>query len=412
MKRFRVYTIIVLLTFLTLAWQPLSASAKEKAGQPKAAFVRDGGLWLKVNDNESRIDRGNPINDIAWSADGKLLAYVKPGKGAWIYDTETKRGKQVFAGLASNLRWSPAANLLAFQDDGILNVVDAAGPLPKSFANVTGGVGSYAWDPDGQSFLVSTSSHLTPAGWTDIQIYKVPVTENFDTTKSALFYTIPNDPGQLFAVGTTTFKWSADGRWIAFIAFPTASLSMDSNSLCLLSADGRTFRKIDDMLGHVNWFQWAPEGALLGYIGGQGRFYSEPKQLRLYDPSAPDRTLSLTPQGMLDTGFTWQSPALLTVSRSKAAGNTEITFQFPMSSLVNQSAGNPADARTITKPPHGLGDAQPQYLPANRQIAWLRTNGKGGGDIWLADADGRNQRLWVRGVNGEYAVYVGTSPKG
>ncbi|RAV18936.1 PD40 domain-containing protein [Paenibacillus contaminans] len=407
MKRLRISTLFVMLIVFAIVEAASAPAASAKPEAPKAAFVRDGSLWLKTSRNETPVDRGQSFSDIAWSADGKLLAYVKQKQGAWIHNTETGKKEQVFTSNVRHLHWSPKASLLAFQDESILDVVDATGPAPKPFTNVTGGVGSYVWEPEGQGFLVSTGAQLTPAGWSDVKLYKVPLTENFDASKSKLFYTIPNPPGELFAVGTTTFKWSADGRWIAFIAFPTASLAMDANSLCLLSADGRSFRKIGDMLGHEDWFQWSPEGSQLAYVGGQGRFYAEPKELILYDPAAPGVSVTLTPKGMLDIGFAWQNPAILTVSRGKALGNMGSAFHFPMPGLVNQSAASPTDARAITKPPRGLGDIRPQFLRSSGRLVWQRTNGKGGGDLWLADANGRNQRLWIRSVNGEYAVYGG-----
>lgn len=402
---------------LFLLFLPAWAASAEKAPALQAAFVRDESLWLKTGDKEEKLahsKQGETFSDLVWSADGKQLAYKRhaengqdPNGSVWIYNAETSGSKQVYAGDASNLQWAPAESLLAFQDASILNVVDASGDVPKPFGNVTGGVGNYAWEPGGKSFLVSMSARLTPGGWSDVQLYKVPLDANFDPGKATLFFTLRNAPsGSLFAVGTSTFKWSADGRWIAFIAVPTASLSMDANTLCTLSSDGRTFRKVDEMLDFPEWFGWSPHSGKLAYIGGPGRFYAPPKQLKLFDPAAPGQTATLTPKGKLDIGFAWLDKPELIVSRAKAAGGSASQFHYPFPALVRQSAAAPGDSRSITMPSKRHGDSNPLYMPGSGKLVWLRTNGSGSGNLWSADANGKSQQQWIIGIQGAYAVHV------
>ena len=40
------------------------------------------------------------------------------------------------------------------------------------------------------------------------------------------------------------------------LAVPTASWSADSNTLCLVRADGSRFEKVDQMLLNTQWFKW------------------------------------------------------------------------------------------------------------------------------------------------------------
>ena len=55
-------------------------------------------------------------------------------------------------------------------------------------------------------------------------------------------------------------------------ASPTASLAMDSNTLCVISSKGTHFRTLGNMLWFKDWMKWAPSANQLAYISGEGRF--------------------------------------------------------------------------------------------------------------------------------------------
>ena len=65
------------------------------------------------------------------------------------------------------------------------------------------------------------------------------------------------------------------------LAVPTASWSADSNTLCLVRADGSRFEKVDQMLLNTQWFKWAPANNILAYIEGSGRVALENKHLKV-----------------------------------------------------------------------------------------------------------------------------------
>ncbi len=71
-------------------------------------------------------------------------------------------------------------------------------------------------------------------------------------------YALPNEHDDFLALVASGFKWSPDQKWISFLAVPTASWSADSNTLCLVRADGSRFEIVDQMLLNTEWFKWAP----------------------------------------------------------------------------------------------------------------------------------------------------------
>ena len=102
------------------------------------------------------------------------------------------------------------------------------------------GVSDFEWFPNGKEFIVSSQSSLRPTGWGPIPLYRIPVDANLAKDKIKPFYTIRTNETDLFAIGTNYFKWSSDGKWVSFLAIPTASWSMDSNTLCVISSKGTT----------------------------------------------------------------------------------------------------------------------------------------------------------------------------
>ena len=93
-------------------------------------------------------------------------------------------------------------------------------------------------------------------------------------------FTIPVRDNEFF-ISTSQFKWSYDQKWISFLLIPTASLSADANTLCLLSQDGQVIRRAGEMLNDEKWFKWAPSERSLGYVKGVGREANLHKQTEI-----------------------------------------------------------------------------------------------------------------------------------
>ncbi|TMV48395.1 translocation protein TolB [Paenibacillus mesophilus] len=364
-----------------------SAEADRAEFVLKAAFIRNGDLWLKLNGaDEQPVTKDGKAAAPKWSHDGKFVAYAagEQANDIWVYSLESKRQLHVYSG-GANYEWAPDKNRLAFQIDGILNYADVSPEQVDPFVNVTPGISNYSWLPNGNGFLVSSSAQLLPTGWTDVKLYLVPADANMDPGKAKLLFTLPPQSGSFFAVGTSGFKWSPDGKWISFLAIPTASLSADSNTLCVLSSDGKTFRKVDEMLHYEEWFDWAPGQNMLAYIGGIGRFAIENKQLRIKEFPVIQR-VPYTPKGYADRGFTWEGDRFITVSRSKESEWSNDAALRPLPALYRIDIHR-NDQKQITSPPDHNGDFQPTYLAAGKKLAWVRSD-RERADAWISNGDG------------------------
>lgn len=180
-------------------------------------------------------------------------------------------------------------------------------------------MGDYAWYPDGKNFLVSSEAHLFPTGWTGAQLYEVQKDAHMNPHKMKHLYALPNEHDDFLALVASGFKWSPDQKWISFLAVPTASWSADSNTLCLVRADGSRFEIVDQMLLNTEWFKWAPSKNILAYIEGSGRVALENKHLKIKElPALQQQTF--TPKGYVDWDFTWKNDNVIIVSRAKEGG--------------------------------------------------------------------------------------------
>ncbi len=243
----RILLIIILISF--------NVAAKAFAEVPlTAAFIRDHQLWIKEGDKEIQLTTGRYVHSLQWSKDGRFIAYLdgdeRGGKTyLFIYDLKEKENYQPYPSLETrNFQWSPIANQLAYKSGGVLNVTKTQNGRPKGFENVSLGVSDFAWFPNGKEFIVSSQSKLLPTGWEPVHLFKVPVDANLDTNKIKPFYTIQTNTTDLFAIDAEYFKWSFDGKWVSFLATPTASWSNDSNTLCVLSSAGDHFQVVGKML--------------------------------------------------------------------------------------------------------------------------------------------------------------------
>ncbi|GAA3401318.1 TolB family protein [Paenibacillus hodogayensis] len=369
----------------------------------QAAFVRKGDLWLKLGGEETQITHGARAQTPKWSADGKFVAYAAGDRAGdiWVYSLESKRQLQVYSG-GSHYEWAPEGHRLAFTIDSILNYADVRPEKVEPFRNVTGGTGNYSWLPDGSGFLVSSTASLLPNGWTSVQLFEVPVDAGMDPRKTKRLFTLPAQSDTFFAVGTSVFRWSPDGKWISFIAVPTASWSADSNTLCVLATDGKTFRQVDKMLRYPAWFRWAPDRNRLAFIAGEGRFAIHNKRLKIASFPA-DTPPSYTPEGYADRDFAWESERFITVSRSKEGEEGSGTVLKPLPALVRIDLRSNVQ-KPIREPPPQQGDYAPVWLPSHGKLAWVRSGGEQA-EAWLARGDGSNASRAIAGIDAASFYY-------
>ncbi|WP_406903761.1 TolB family protein [Bacillus cereus] len=363
----------------------------------KVAFIRHHNLWIKVDGKEKQLTKGENITGPKWSHDGEWLAYVKGEKQNILELYRLKDGKKVtpFHSEASNYQWSPTENIIAFIFTGTLNTFDVE-KKNADFENVSAGVGDYAWYPDGKNFLVSSEAHLLPTGWTGAQLYEVQKDAHMNPHKMKHLYALPNEHDDFLSLVASGFKWSPDQKWISFLAVPTASWSADSNTLCLVRADGSRFEIVDQMLLNTEWFKWAPSKNILAYIEGSGRVALENKHLKIKELPALQQN-TFTPKGYVDWDFTWKNDNVIIVSRAKEGGFETLPEKRPFPSLYEINSTSDKQYQ-ITKSSNKQGDYHPIFMKKSNQLIWIRSDRKKA-NIWIAHSDGKHEKKWIENVD-------------
>ncbi|WP_144514150.1 eIF2A-related protein [Bacillus thuringiensis] len=392
MKRLMVSGSVVLFMFLC----SITITSAEN-NSVKVAFIRHHNLWIKVDGKEIQITKGEYITGPKWSYDGEWLEYVKGKKQSILELYRLKDGKKVtpFHSEASNYQWSPTENIIAFIFTGTLNTFDVE-KKNADFENVSAGVGDYAWYPDGKNFLVSSEANLLPTGWTGAQLYEVQKDAHMNPHKMKHLYALPNEHDDFLALVASGFKWSPDQKWISFLAVPTASWSADSNTLCLVRADGSRFEKVDQMLLNEQWFQWSPSKNILAYIEGSGRVALENKHLKVKELPALQQNI-FTPKGYVDWDFVWKNDRVIIVSRAKEAGIETPPEKRPLPSLYEVDSTSNAQHQ-ITKKTNKQGDYHPIFMKKSNQLIWIRSDRKKA-DVWLAHKDGKQEKKWIENID-------------
>ncbi|MFD0696788.1 TolB family protein [Paenibacillus sp. GCM10027628] len=388
----KVTLLLAISMFASAGAASVQASKPEK--QLTAAFVRNGDLWIKTGETEKQLTKGETIRYPKWSFDGKWIAYTRGEneKELWVWNVPTGETRLVRSGVDKNYQWAPTRDHLAFEQDQQLYEVDPAAPEKPDL--VVQDISNFSWLPDGSGFLASSGAKLLPDGWTPVRILKIPLTAKGDPSRFETLYVLPKQSDAFFAVGTSVFKWSATGQWIAFLATPTASLSADSNTLCTLSSDGSQFKTIGQMANNDQWFQWADEGETLAYIGGPGREGTSNKQLKVTNvPQAAP--IVYTPAGYVDVSFTWVDSRTMIASRAKEAEWTGDTAKRQLPFLV-QVKLNKQRQKQLTSNSHVYGDFNPISLPFQR-LAWVSSD-RSTAKVTLAGRSGHHAVTWIENL--------------
>ncbi|KQL54413.1 translocation protein TolB [Heyndrickxia shackletonii] len=390
---FLLMIIIFSFTFNTYAEAPL-----------KAAFIRDHQLWIKENDRERQLTKGLNVSSPKWSNDGRFIAYLAGDELGektylYVYDTRKKENYQPYKTIqTSNFKWSPVSNQLAYNAGGVLNITKTKNGRPEGFENVSLGTSDFEWFPDGKNFIVSSQSNLLPTGWEPVRLFKVSVDANLNKNKIKPFYTIQTDPDDLFAISADYFKWSTDGKWVSFLAMPTASWSNDSNTLCVLSSKGDHFQVIGKMLWYENWIKWAPTKNQLAFISGEGRFFVENKNTTITDIPTIHERKEYTPKGYVDLDLEWLSLDKVIVARAKENKEWKegpVPTMFTSLYVINIKSG---EQKQITFPNHNRIDDFPQVIDS--KITWYRKTEKSKqGDVWIKDGISSPEHLWLKRVD-------------
>ena len=392
--------ILLLLTFICFHFS-IIASAEAPL---TAAFIRDHQLWLKQGVQEIQLTKNRYVYSPKWSYDGRFIGYIdgdeKGGKSdLFIYDTKENGSYQSYVRVVtSDFKWSPNQNQLAYNDQGLLNVTKIKNGRPQGFENVSLGVSSFEWFPNGKEFIVSSQANLLPTGWGPIPLYKIPVNANLDSDKIKPFYTIQTKEPDLFGINADYFKWSFDGKWLSFLMIPTASWSMDSNTLSVLSSQGQHFQAVGKMLEVKDWFKWAPAGNQLAYISGEGRFFVENKKMTIAEMPTVKQQKEYTPTGFVDLDLEWLNNDLVIVSRAKENKDWKegpVPTMFTSLYTINIRTG---EQKQITFPRKNEIDEDPQVVGS--YITWFRKRAEQNqGDVWVKNVVNGQEYIWLKDVD-------------
>ncbi|WP_168735842.1 alpha/beta hydrolase [Cohnella fermenti] len=408
--------VVPLLPLFARGIEPTAAAASSPSSprveEPEAAFVRDGNLWRADGSKEKLLARGPNARNPRWSADGRWIAFAKGepgGEELWLIGKEGGEEKRISASGGSNFQWSPAGSRLAYQEETRLRwLTVAADSVQVAGSNTAGaidGVGNYGWLPDGSGFIVSSVPAHLEDEWAPIRISTVTLAH---PDRLRPLYAIPSATGSDFAVGTGRFKWSSDGRWVAFQAVPTASMSADSNSLCVLSADGGTFRRVGRMVRNEAWFGWAPGHAALAFIAGEGRESTSNKRLTIvHVPSFQSSVY--TPDGYADRDFSWEGDDRIVVSRSVESEWTADPAKRPFPFLARVGLRDRRQS-VLTPRASSYGDYDPVAIPAipampSGRLAWVRSDRKSDSRVLLGNGDARRSSVWIPKLDMAPAFY-------
>jgi hypothetical protein len=369
-----------------------------------AAFIRDHQLWLKQGEDEIQVTKGQNVYSPKWSYDGRFIAYIdgdEQGEKSqlFIYDTKANESYKPYVTIqTSNFKWSPIKNQLAYTSGGVLNVTKTEDGRPQGFENVSLGVSDFEWFPNGREFIVSSYANLLPTGWGPVQLFRIPVDANLNVEKMKDFYTIPNNTSDLFGISADYFKWSFDGKWVSFLATPTASWSNDSNTLCVLTSQGEQFQLIGNMLGYKDWMKWAPSANQLAYISGEGRFFVENKKSKIAEMPSAVQQREYTPKGFVDLDLEWFTPDKVIVARAKENKEWKegpVPTMFTALYAINIKS---EEQQQVTFPKKNELDVDPQVVESH--LTWLRRKEKENkGNVWIKDSLTSQENIWLKNVD-------------
>ncbi|MED3552592.1 translocation protein TolB [Cytobacillus praedii] len=392
--------ILLLLTLICFHF-PMNASAEALL---TAAFIRDNQLWIKKGGQEIQLTKDRYVYSPKWSFDSRFIGYIDGDeKGGtsdlFIYDTREKESYQPYVRVeTSDFKWSPNKNQLAYNDHGLLNVTKIKNGRPQGFENVSLGVSGFEWFPNGKEFIVSSQSNLLPTGWGPIPLYKIPIDANLAKDKMMPFFTIQTKEPDLFGIDADYFKWSSDGKWVSFLVVPTASWSMDSNTLCILSSQGKHFQAVGKMLGFNDWFKWAPSANQLAYISGEGRFFVENKNMTIAEMPTSKQQKEYTPKGYVDLNLEWLAKDLVIVARAKENKEWKegpVPTMYTSLYAINLKTG---EQKQISFPRENELDENPQVVGS--YLTWFRRKAEHNkGDVWVKNAVNGQEHIWLKNVD-------------
>ncbi|MDQ0268183.1 hypothetical protein [Cytobacillus purgationiresistens] len=385
----------IITLILTLLLNSTVISAEKQT--LSAAFIRNQQLWLKIDDIEQVLTKDEQIRSPKWSFDGEWIAYLKSIPHSndypmyegqlWAYHIKSHKHIKITEKSNSNFQWSPAENTIAYQNNNVLSIISVTRLIPQLIHK---NAINYSWLLDGSGLLTSSKKNENKV-FSDIVLNKI-LFDYYGNMQKKLFYTIHVGKDE-YLYGTSQFKWSFDEQWIAFQLTPTASLSADSNILCVIDNEGKSLRKIGEMLNYQEWFQWAPHSLYLAFIQGSNRIATINKRLAIHHVYA-NETHHYTQEDMAIRDLFWLNNTQLFISQSFSSKWVSVPKR-PLPSIFLTNIYRD-ELLTVTSPPLHKGDFFP-YFEDRSGLIWIRTN-RLKGDVYRMEKDPIEQK-WIEGLD-------------
>lgn len=224
-----------------LAWSP-DGKVLATGGEDRTLRLWDIGSGRTLHTMEGHA---GTVRQIAWQPDSKALASTaERDNEVRVWSALTGRSRftapiRPGAGLA----WSPDGRTIALADGGGHFWEPGSERMPRAFPSGVN-LRTVSWSPDGRRLVVGGAAHAGGRG----------IVEVWDRATSTLAHS--REGHQLWPAGQA-LAWSPDGRVVAAVDYPAASVSLWDTTT------GAWLRTLEGHTNHVLFAAWSPDGSTL-----------------------------------------------------------------------------------------------------------------------------------------------------
>jgi dipeptidyl aminopeptidase/acylaminoacyl peptidase len=211
-----------------------------------------------------------PITETAIAPDGKRVAWVQDVSDIFVSGLDAA---PLRIAEGHDIAWSPDGRTLAFLHLAGLYTVDAGGGIPKKLAGLTGHVTDPCWSPDGRTIAVlfaenapAAAGPLQPSAPETGVIGERIYNQRIATVDLATHTVRQVSPPELHVY---EYDWSPDGKAFAATAAPGPG---DDNwfvaKLYTIDAAAAKASVVVKPARQIAVPRWSPDGAQIAYISG------------------------------------------------------------------------------------------------------------------------------------------------
>lgn len=380
--------VVSLLLFLALHgfWTgPGLASAELPAKLGRAAYIRQGDVWVKglPHGTLHRLTWDGGYTHPAWSPSGRWLLVRKDG-GFVVLPMNGAAAPTHVAREWLTATWAPNADRIAYrQQQGRLGVVAADGTNDKKLPLPEGQAGVPVWSPDGKSIAVDVSRMGPPSQASYAGLWRIPAEMG---TPVELYAVRGPGPQCLTPAG-----WTLGAQFVLFWSHSICSSSLAADGLPLMAvpAVGGAPRELArEVLLHPDFVSSSRRGEL-ALVAGGGRATVWQKRIVIVDPRS-DQSRFLTPEREAAISPAWSSNGTrlaYVAGPATATAGGELMRQALMGRRIGVASVDGSDRRSVTDDPN-FRDEFPLWLQGGRHLLFCRLDKEDHASLWLLDAQG------------------------